>query len=62
MVKIIYKPSDNKEDTRIIFSVNRKIKKRARLICAERDISLSKFIRESLEENVKKYEKDIISI
>lgn len=63
MVKIIKKPSTiNNKNTSIIFKLPLSMKKRLRLICAERNITNSVFIRESLEENIKKYEKDVITI
>jgi len=42
------------------FMFPKKLKMQARVICAKRDITLAKFVRESIEKNIKNYNKIFI--
>ena len=45
-----------KMDKKIIFKLPDDLRYKAKIVCVERDISLSEFIRESMSLNLKKYQ------
>ena len=54
-MSIVPKPT-RKDSSAFLFMFPNNLKKKAKLICVERDISLAYFLREAIEKHVKKYE------